>query len=139
MVVGETDLSDFDTQARRQDEHEHGNARLALPRPHLCVFFFSSGRIVRGAGGPVAGPLRTGVAFFVFIFYCLLSYVYKYGLSSFPARWPLVLESFYVSTAGLTWDSVGPQDQKCLPFLLVIFSFALVSDVFITSHLIQTE
>ena len=49
-----------------------------------------------------------GLAFFLFIFYSLFSY----GFTSFPTRWQLVLESLYISTAGLVWDSVGPQGQK---------------------------
>lgn len=83
-----------------------------------------------------------GLAFFFFLFYCLFSY----GLTSFPTRWQLVLESLYMSTAGLIWDSVGPQGQKYFPFIFVVFSFILISNVSglvpysftITSHLIQT-
>nr|WVH38388.1 ATP synthase F0 subunit 6 [Colpomenia sinuosa] len=83
-----------------------------------------------------------GLSFFLFIFYCLLSY----KLNCFPTRWQLVLESLYISTAGLIWDSVGPKGQKYFPFLFVIFSFILISNVSglvpysftITSHLIQT-
>lgn len=82
-----------------------------------------------------------GLAFFYFLFYCLVSY----GLVCFPTRWQIVLESLYVNTAGLIWDSVGPEGQKYFPFLFVIFSFILISNVSglvpysftITSHLIQ--
>ena len=56
------------------------------------------------------------------------------------------MESLYVSTAGLVWDSVGSEGQKYFPFLFVIFSFILIANVSglvpysftITSHLIQT-
>ncbi|CAN0590167.1 unnamed protein product, partial [Ectocarpus sp. 12 AP-2014] len=82
------------------------------------------------------------LTFFIFLFYCLSSY----GLNCFPTRWQLVLESLYISTAGLVWDSVGTQGQKYFPFLFVVFSFILISNVSglvpysftITSHLIQT-
>nr|NP_150403.1 ATP synthase F0 subunit a [Pylaiella littoralis]Q37601.1 RecName: Full=ATP synthase subunit a; AltName: Full=F-ATPase protein 6 [Pylaiella littoralis]CAA86023.1 ATP synthetase, subunit 6 [Pylaiella littoralis]CAC50844.1 ATPase subunit 6 [Pylaiella littoralis] len=82
------------------------------------------------------------LSFFLFLFYCLFSY----GLNSFPTRWQLVLEGLYTSTAGLVWDSVGPRRPKVFPFLFVIFSFILISNVqglvpysfTITSHLIQT-
>lgn len=82
------------------------------------------------------------LSFFLFLFYCLFSY----GLNSFPTRWQLILESLYTGTAGLVWDSVGPRGQKYFPFLFVVFSFILISNVSglvpysftITSHLIQT-
>ena len=83
-----------------------------------------------------------GLSFFIFVYYCLS----VYGLNCFPTRWQLVLESLYLSTAGLVWDSVGQQGQKYFPFLFVIFSFILIANISglvpysftITSHLIQT-
>ena len=83
-----------------------------------------------------------GLGSFFFAHYCLS----VYGLSCFPSRWQLFLESLYVITAGLIWDSVGPQGQKYFPFLFAIFSFILISNVSglvpysftITSHLVQT-
>nr|YP_011008021.1 ATPase subunit 6 [Cutleria multifida]WBP69887.1 ATPase subunit 6 [Cutleria multifida] len=83
-----------------------------------------------------------GLGFFLFTYYCISIY----GLNCFPGRWQLILESLYISTAGLVWDSVGPQGQKYFPFLFAIFSFILISNVSglvpysftITSHLIQT-
>nr|YP_009327119.1 ATPase subunit 6 [Pleurocladia lacustris]ANS57815.1 ATPase subunit 6 [Pleurocladia lacustris]ANS57857.1 ATPase subunit 6 [Pleurocladia lacustris] len=80
--------------------------------------------------------------FFIFLFYCLS----LYGLSCFPTRWQLILEGLYTTTAGLIWDSVGLQGQKYFPFLFVIFSSILISNLSglvpysftITSHLIQT-
>nr|YP_011008335.1 ATPase subunit 6 [Scytothamnus australis]WBP70306.1 ATPase subunit 6 [Scytothamnus australis] len=88
--------------------------------------------------------ITTGLALgsFLFVYRCLQSY----GFTLFPNRWQLLLESLYVSTAGLVWDSVGPRGQKYFPFLFTIFSFILISNVSglvpysftITSHLIQT-
>lgn len=83
-----------------------------------------------------------GLGFFLFIFYCL--YIYK--LKSFPSKWQIVLESFYINASGLVWDSVGAAGQKFFPFIFVIFGFILISNVSglvpysftITSHLIQT-
>lgn len=41
-----------------------------------------------------------------------------------------VLESLHVSTAGLVWDSVGPRGQKYFPFLFVVLSFIVISNVY---------
>ena len=83
-----------------------------------------------------------GLSFFLFTFYGLVSY----GLTSFPNRWQTALETLYTSAAGLVWDSIGSRGQKYFPFIFVIFSFILISNVSglvpysftITSHLIQT-
>nr|QWK44997.1 ATPase subunit 6 [Analipus japonicus] len=88
----------------------------------------------------IATSLALGL--FFLIDYCLSAY----GFNCFPSRWQLVLESFYLTTAGLIWDSVGPQGQKYFPFIFAIFSFVLISNVSglvpysftITSHLVQT-
>nr|YP_011008370.1 ATPase subunit 6 [Sporochnus bolleanus]WBP70341.1 ATPase subunit 6 [Sporochnus bolleanus] len=83
-----------------------------------------------------------GLGFFLFSFYCLS----VYGLTCYPTRWQLLMENLYLMTAGLVWDSVGTHGQKYFPFLFMIFSFILISNVSglvpysftVTSHLIQT-
>nr|YP_448621.1 ATP synthase F0 subunit a [Fucus vesiculosus]AAR29315.1 ATPase subunit 6 [Fucus vesiculosus]AVZ00698.1 ATP synthase F0 subunit a [Fucus spiralis] len=83
-----------------------------------------------------------GLGFFLFVHYCLS----VYSFSCFPNRWQLLIEGLYLTTAGLIWDSIGPAGQKYFPFIFMIFSFILISNVSglvpysftITSHLIQT-
>nr|YP_010372557.1 ATP synthase F0 subunit 6 [Myagropsis myagroides]UPE50194.1 ATP synthase F0 subunit 6 [Myagropsis myagroides] len=82
------------------------------------------------------------LGFILFVYYCLS----VFGLNCFPRRWQLVLEGLYSTTASLIWDSIGPYGQKYFPFIFMIFSFILISNVSglvpysftITSHLIQT-
>lgn len=69
-----------------------------------------------------------------------------FGLTIVPVRWQLMLEGLYETSAGLIWDSVGPRGQKYFPFIFVVFSFVLLSNVSglapysftTTSHLAQT-
>ena len=83
-----------------------------------------------------------GLGFFLFVHYCLS----VYSFSCFPNRWQLLIEGLYLTTAGLIWDSIGTAGQKYFPFIFMIFSFILISNVSglvlysftITSHLIQT-
>jgi ATP synthase subunit 6 len=63
-----------------------------------------------------------------------------------PSRWQTIYEGIYNLVSGLLSDNVGPRGQAFLPFIFVLFSFLLTSNLIgmvpysftITSHIIVT-
>jgi ATP synthase subunit 6 len=63
-----------------------------------------------------------------------------------PSRWQIVLETLYTTVSSMLYDNLGSRGQQYFPFVSVLFTFVLLSNLIglipysftITSHLIVT-
>jgi ATP synthase subunit 6 len=92
------------------------------------------------------GNLITSISILMFIFLMSMLLSSKGAFYIIPSRWQLFIEAIYGTIENMLYDNLGNRGAQFFPFLFVVFTFVLLSNLIglvpysftTTSHLIIT-
>jgi ATP synthase subunit 6 len=92
------------------------------------------------------GNLVTLVAILMLFILISMLISFKGNLYVIPSRWQIVMETVYETIESMLYDNLGSRGQQFFPFIFVLFTFVLMSNLIglvpysftTTSHLVVT-